>query len=335
MRFSTNGSEKLRIFSNGNIGINQTTDAGFRLDVNGTARIQNQLTTTGSITAASAIARGVYMNQTLVASANGDTLVGLDINPTFTVGAFTTNNYGLRVTGNIVPSADNLYSLGTSPLRFASVVGFQSIFTYYYAPSGQASYFGSSANTSINFPINNTVYARFHATTGNLTLQNGGTFTDAGYRLDVTGTTRLNGLQTFQGTTASDTALISRYGNFSWSQTDNLTTSVTRPTTLATNYLAEFRLPEYRASAITVALHALTTAQQNLLLALELRDVVRVCFQPSATGSVVAKYYQILGINCNADPERVEYTYKLASLDRLGMRLDSPYLAILDTSILG
>jgi hypothetical protein len=135
--------------------------------------------------------------------------------------------------------------------------------------------------------------------------------------------------------TASDTALISRYGNFSWSQTDNLTTSVTRPAVLATSYLAEFRLPEYRASAITVALHALTTAQQNLLLALELRDVVRVCFQPSATGSVIAKYYQILGMDCNADPERVEYTYKLASLDRLGMRLDSPYLAILDTSILG
>lgn len=135
--------------------------------------------------------------------------------------------------------------------------------------------------------------------------------------------------------TASDTALITRYGNFSWSQTDNLTTSVYRPAVLATSYLAEFRLPEYRASAITVALHDLTTAQQNLLLALELRDVVRVCFQPSATGAVVAKYYQILGIDCNADPERVEYTYKLASLDRLGMRLDSPYLAVLDTSILG
>jgi hypothetical protein len=36
--------------------------------------------------------------------------------------------------------------------------------------------------------------------TGNLLLQNGGTFTDSGYRLDVAGTTR------FQGTTASDTA---------------------------------------------------------------------------------------------------------------------------------
>jgi len=55
----------------------------------------------GSITAASAIARGMYVNSTLVASANNDVLVGLDINPTFTPGAFTgITNYALRVTGN-------------------------------------------------------------------------------------------------------------------------------------------------------------------------------------------------------------------------------------------
>jgi len=211
MFFRVANNDRMRLFgSTGNFLIQNGgtfTDAGFRLDVNGTARIQNQLTTTGSITAASAIARGVYMNQTLVAAANGDVLVGLDINPTFTNGAFTVNNYGLRVTGNIVPSADNLYSLGTSPLRFASVNGFQSIFTYYYAPSGQASFFGSSANTSINFPINNTVYARFHATTGNFTLQNGGTFTDAGFRLDVNGTARIQNQLTTTGSITAASAI--------------------------------------------------------------------------------------------------------------------------------
>ena len=40
MRFFTGGNnERLRIFGNGNIGINTTTDAGFKLDVNGTARV--------------------------------------------------------------------------------------------------------------------------------------------------------------------------------------------------------------------------------------------------------------------------------------------------------
>lgn len=38
--FYSNGSERMRIFTTGNIGINTTTDAGFRLDVNGTARVK-------------------------------------------------------------------------------------------------------------------------------------------------------------------------------------------------------------------------------------------------------------------------------------------------------
>ena len=55
------------------------------------------LTTASSVTAASTIARGVYFNNTLIAAANSDVLVGLDINPTFTNGAFTgVQNYGLR-----------------------------------------------------------------------------------------------------------------------------------------------------------------------------------------------------------------------------------------------
>jgi hypothetical protein len=39
-----NGSERLRINTTGNVLINTTTDAGFRLDVNGTARVVNQAT---------------------------------------------------------------------------------------------------------------------------------------------------------------------------------------------------------------------------------------------------------------------------------------------------
>ena len=56
-----------------------------------------QLQVTGSITAVSALAQGVLFNSTLVAAANNDVLVGLDINPTFTNGAFTgVQNVDLR-----------------------------------------------------------------------------------------------------------------------------------------------------------------------------------------------------------------------------------------------
>jgi hypothetical protein len=55
----------------------------------------------GSVNAASAIARGIWANNTLVATANSDVLVGVDINPSFTNGAFTgVTNLALRVQGD-------------------------------------------------------------------------------------------------------------------------------------------------------------------------------------------------------------------------------------------
>jgi hypothetical protein len=167
------------------------TDAGFRLDVNGTARIQNQLTTTGSITAASAIARGVYMNQTMVAAANGDTLIGLDIAPTFTTGAFT---------------GTKIYDIA---LRNASFIG--------VVQTGQYAFYLATSETAINSPnfisfqSGTSTRARLF-NTGNLVIQNGGTFTDAGFRLDVVGAdSRFNGIRAGLG--AGQVATNTVFGN--------------------------------------------------------------------------------------------------------------------------
>jgi len=63
----------------------------------------NMLLMQGSITAASGLGRGIGMDTTLIASANNDVLVGLDIAPTFSNGAFTgVQNYAARFGGNIV-----------------------------------------------------------------------------------------------------------------------------------------------------------------------------------------------------------------------------------------
>jgi len=131
-----------------------------------------------------------------------------------------------------------------------------------------------------------------------------------------------------------DTTSQSLYGLRGYSQTDNLTTSTTKPAEIASAFLGEFRLPEYRAEQMTIALEALSTAHQNIVLGIEIRDVVRVAFQPSATGANVDKYYQVLGINANADVERDAITFNLASLDNLPFRLDSTFLGILDTDTL-
>jgi hypothetical protein len=134
--------------------------------------------------------------------------------------------------------------------------------------------------------------------------------------------------------TVSDTASQSLYGLRGYAQTDNLTTSLTRPAEIASAFLGEFRRPEYRAQALTVALESLTTSQQTAVLSIEIRDVVRVCFQPSAQGGVVDKFYQVLGLNANVDVERDSITYNLASLENLPLTLDSPYLAVFDTGTL-
>jgi len=47
--FWTNSNERMRIFANGNVAINVATDAGYKLDVNGTARVSGVLTVVGNI----------------------------------------------------------------------------------------------------------------------------------------------------------------------------------------------------------------------------------------------------------------------------------------------
>jgi hypothetical protein len=127
----------------------------------------------------STLAQGVYANPTLVATANNDVLVGVDVNASYTLGAYTgvvqmasrfagrvhINNSYLSIGANAT-SADTNYGNGYIT-SFNQVFGLQ----------------GSSG----------TRYMQMFHTTGNFVFQNGGTFTDAGYRLDVNGTGRFQG----------------------------------------------------------------------------------------------------------------------------------------------
>jgi hypothetical protein len=69
IKFMTGGSnaaqERMRIFSTGNLGINTTTDAGFRLDVNGTARVSGALTLGTGTAVASSISYGTTYGVTI------------------------------------------------------------------------------------------------------------------------------------------------------------------------------------------------------------------------------------------------------------------------------
>jgi hypothetical protein len=61
-RFSTSGSDRMRIFSGGNISVNSVTDAGFRFDVNGTARVTDNFTMAGN---------NLYSSGRILISGNG------------------------------------------------------------------------------------------------------------------------------------------------------------------------------------------------------------------------------------------------------------------------
>ena len=253
---NTDFSEKyFQLYGNtGNVVIQNNgtfTDNGQRLQVQGTSLLNGFTTISGSTTAASAIARGGLLSSTLVASANSDVLIGLDINPTFTNGGFSgVSNIGLRVGGTsglnydianqrlgigtntpldrlsvtTTASTNNVIRM-TSNSSNANLISFRnsdasqqgaflstgSSFVYGTYLANQCTLSGGAGGVALR--VNNTAninfyggnadsdfsvnYFRLFAATGNVVIQNGGTFTDSGYRLDVNGTARYTGFVKF------------------------------------------------------------------------------------------------------------------------------------------
>jgi hypothetical protein len=185
----------------------------------GTASPSAKLQTAGSLTASGAIARGVYFNNTLVAAANSDVLVGLDITPTFTNGAFTNvSNLALRTNGNVQVRGNTtqfgqvLQVLNTagSSIFYVRDVGDAFISQTLWLSAQNGSNFisggqlgitsntGTVGNQFIRFTHNNGNNAfrilsnsniELNPVAGNVLI---GTTTDAGYKLDVNGTARIN-----------------------------------------------------------------------------------------------------------------------------------------------
>jgi hypothetical protein len=177
----------------------------------------SQLLVNNSVTAASAIARGTNLTPTLTAAANSDVLVGLDVSPTFSNGAFTgVVNYAARISG-ILAGVTQYMSTGASAnfhylqivsssstngvvnlLRNAGAAG-----TYAYqlnngngyfsinSSTGETTFGSSSGGYFTNLYSGGTEGLRIFGATRNIVIQNGGTFTDAGFRLDVNGTARV------------------------------------------------------------------------------------------------------------------------------------------------
>ena len=184
-------------------------DTNNRLGI-GTNAPNSTLHLSTSITAASAIARGGNITPTLVAAANSDVLVGLEINPTFTLGAFTSvNSVGLLVRNGRLQVLNGW--TGTNP--YADVASFGN-------PVGQNQFISvdSVANSQAGIIFRSQLGNRWtqyrEATNSNLIFLNASTgtsalslfyssnnvgintTTDAGFKLDVNGTARVSGQAT-------------------------------------------------------------------------------------------------------------------------------------------
>jgi hypothetical protein len=293
---ASNVQEAARISAARNFIVGSVTDTGQKFQVTGTTQITGitqitgQTFITGSTTASAGTARGSIISSTLVAAANSDQLIGLEINPTFNVGAFTgTRRFGLVVNNSRINFSGSYTSLAGESINpdsyflintsiqartAASLNGVQisptincagataQVFTalrvsptftntgtstlyaissdgpnLFNGPntftgtnqnfSGQA---GSSNNFNISIPstlqgfnfnintgaagftyyrdagnlynynlVNNSNNVQWIFPTGNTTIQTGGSFVDAGYKLDVAGTTRFQGTSRIDG----------------------------------------------------------------------------------------------------------------------------------------
>jgi hypothetical protein len=140
----TNGNDVMTLFNSGNVAIGTTTDAGFKLDVNGSARVTTSLS---------------------VGTLGTDGYVYLNRASTGTnVGGIRAQGGGSEIGGG--GFLDRIMCTNGAGINF---------FTYTGSGSGS------------------TQKMQIFASSGNVLIQNGGTFTDNGYRLDVNGTARVSG----------------------------------------------------------------------------------------------------------------------------------------------
>ena len=94
--------------------------------------------------------------------------------------------------------------------------------------------------------------------------------------------------------------------------------------------LARFSQPQYRFETVTVSLDNIETAQQNLVLDLEIGDIVQVKFLPSQVPPAIEQYCRVIGINNSWDNSSKNITFSLERLDFAIFILDDAVLGVLD-----
>jgi hypothetical protein len=220
--YSSTGTQIAQMFGTGDLVLQSGgtfTNNNYRLQVNATGSTNSgSLFLGGTTIATSSIARTMLISSSLSASANSDVLVGLDINPSFNTGSFT----------GVQPVALRLPSIGR--ITNATTGGGYNV----YITNSEATLNSPSTSGIVGFQLGYTFVGRFMATTGNFIIQNGGTFTDAGFRLDVSGSARITNNLTVTGSTILNNGQTTIKGAGATSATTTLIVQNSTPTNIIT-----------------------------------------------------------------------------------------------------
>jgi len=136
--------------------------------------------------------------------------------------------------------------------------------------------------------------------------------------------------------TANDADSQTSYGLLTLDQNGLLIDTDADALALANYLLGKYRQPEYRIESISVEMASLSAANQALVLARELTDVVTVKFTPNKTGSQIVQYGQVIGIQHDIGVDRHRVTFSLAQTDgRVAFVFDSAEYGVFDSSTLG
>jgi hypothetical protein len=192
--------------------------------------------------------------------------------------------------------------------------------------------FCSNDNT-LTFKSRSTVLAQ----TGGVAFADDGTGTSGYITLDVDTSDDLifNRIvaQSPAGTSqiVTDATSISQYDTITMEATDLLNNTTGEVLAIANLMLQTYKQPEVRFNGVSQQLSALTLANQNLLLGLDLTSLATVkrSYTVGSPASVT-KYVTIEGIAHSITPNTHQIIYKFGSLAQAGFILDSGIFGLLD-----
>jgi hypothetical protein len=131
-----------------------------------------------------------------------------------------------------------------------------------------------------------------------------------------------------------DQTSIDAYGLFTFTESDNLSTSDATTQVTANLHVASYKEPEYRFESVTISLDSLTLGQQNSLLALDIHDALNITYTPSKVGSALVLLHSIIGVSQTLGIDRHDITFNLQMAQNQVFTLDSNLFGILDSNIL-